>query len=685
MLKLPAPHSFFWLKSAIATFMFAGIVACGGGGSKTATPDTPPPPPTQTSKVASLALQRSTGTIKSDDSNSATITVTALDTNGAIVAGATVTFTTGTGVLIPGSVVTDDSGKGTVAFSSGSTDISTRTATITASSNNVSKQIPVLISGSTIDATSPITSLPDSGLTTTTLTVQVKDAGGNSASGIPVTLSQSGGGGVGLSVTSGTTDANGLFVSTVSGVRPGSVTLSITAIGETRTVAYTITPTSTTSFNIDQQTLNGSLIANNDVTPVSIHSPPANPSSLEIRVNAPGVANVVFATTQGAVNGANTTSVPVVVGKATATFTSGSAGIASIQVLDPLNPTVSTDTLTVAVTSTVASAARITLQAAPNVVGISSGGTASTASVVATVTNASGAPVGGAAVAFQIVSGTGGGELISPVVQLTNSTATAGLALGQAKAVFTSGSLPSSQGGVKIRASVVGANVQTRDPTINPPDPLLCTTCGVDAAITIGGAPASISIGQPSHFTDSADKTQYIFPMSIFVSDASGRGVSGIVVALSVFPIAWSTSIASGVPRGCVFDLDGAERGTFFNEDADENFILDADDEDGVRIYYDTGLPAGGVSSKDNKITAPPADGGVLPATVTTDANGIASYNLIYPKSSAHHIIDRVRASTIVQGTETVGELRFRLPALLTDSPDDPTTGCLLPPSPYIF
>jgi Bacterial Ig-like domain (group 1) len=678
LLKLSATHSFFWLKSAVAIVIVTSLVACGGGGSKSATPDTPPPPPTATSKVASLALQRTVGTIKSDDSNSSTITVTALDTNGAIIEGAIVLFTTGTGVLIPGSVTTDDSGKGAVSFSSGSTDISTRTATITASANGVSKQIPVLITGSTIDVTSPITSLPDSGLTTTTLTVQVKDAGGNSASGIPVTLSQAGGGGVGLSQTSGATDSNGLFVSTVSGLRPGSVTLSISAIGETRTLAYTITPTSTTSFNIDQQTLNGTLISNNDVTPMTIGS------SLLVRVNAPGVANVVFATTQGTVNGATTTSVPVVGGKASATFTSATAGIASIQVLDPLNPTVSTDTLTVAVTSTVASAARISLQAAPNVVGISSGGTASTASLVATVTNANGDPVGGAAVAFQIVSGTGGGEQISPVVQLTNSTATAGLTLGQAKAVFTSGSLPSSQGGVKIRASVVGANVQTRDPTVIPPNPALCPTCGVDAAITIGGAPASISIGQPSDFTDSADKTQYIFPMSVFVSDASGRGVSGITVALSVFPVGWSTSIATGFPIGCSVDLDGFEQGTFLNEDADENFILDAVNEDGKRIYYDTGLAALEVGTPDNKITAPPADGGVLPATVTTDANGIASYNLIYPKSSAFHIIDRVRASTIVQGTETVGELRFRLPALKIDAPDDPA-GCKLPPSPYIF
>lgn len=140
------------------------------------------------------------------------------------------------------------------------------------------------------------------------------------------------------------------------------------------------------------------------------------------------MANVVFATTQGTLGSASTTSVSVVGG---ATFTSPSAGVASIKLMDPSNPTVSTDMLTVAVTPAATSAATITLQAAPSVVAISvlsEGGTSSTSSLIATVKDGSGNPVGGAVIAFQIVVGTGtaGGELISPVVQLTNTTAGSG-------------------------------------------------------------------------------------------------------------------------------------------------------------------------------------------------------------------------------------------------------------------
>ena len=683
MFNRPLIHSICSVKSLFMASLLTALVACGGGGAKSPSTDTPTPP-TPTSKVAALELKRSSATVKSDNSDSSTITVTASDTNGAVVSGATVQFSTATGTLSPGAVVTDAQGKATVDFSSGFADISTRTATITASANGASKQIPILISGSTMDVTSNISTLPDNGTSTATLTVLVKDAGGNSAPDIPVTLAQSGGGGVSFSPTTGATNSNGNFITTVSGVRPGSVNVSVTAIGLTRTQAYAITPTSTNSFSIDQQTLNSVVIANNDITPITIGD------SLQIRVNAPaGVTQVVFATSQGKFNGLGPVTfpaIPVVSGKATATFTSMVSGVSSIQVFDPNNQATSTDNLTVAVTSAATSAKKITLQAAPSNVGVSLGGTLSTSSLIATVTDINGNPVGGAAVAFEVVTGTGGGESVSPVVQLSSTTAAQGLTLGQARVTFTSGSLPSSQGGVKIRASVVGASspVQTRDASVVPPDPTLCAICGVDAAITIGGAPASIAIGQPSDFTDSADKTQYIFPMSVTVSDASNKGVPGVVVSLSAFPIAWSTAAI-----GCFVDGDdNVSRGTFYNEDNNEDFILDATSEDGVRIYYKDGTAsppnATGPSTKDNKITSPPADGGVLPSTATTDANGIASFNLIYPKSSALHIINRVRASTIVQGTETVGELRFRLPALKIDAPDDPK-GCKLPRSPYVY
>jgi hypothetical protein len=46
-----------------------------------------------------------------------------------------------------------------------------------------------------------------------------------------------------------------------------------------------------------------------------------------------------------------------------------------------------------------------------------------------------------------------------------------------------------------------------------------------------------------------------------------------------------------------------------------------------------------------------------VPSTVTTDVNGVAGFTVTYPKTSGMWIWDRIRATTIVQGTETRAEI----------------------------
>ena len=120
--------------------------------------------------------------------------------------------------------------------------------------------------------------------------------------------------------------------------------------------------------------------------------------------------------------------------------------------------------------------------------------------------------------------------------------------------------------------------------------------------------------------------------------------------------------------------------GTYLNEDLNENLILDPG-EDGYRHYYYGTLPAAVTPSPNTtgKLIPPNSAGGTLPTTAITDANGVATFNLTYPKNSAIWTVVRVRASTIVQGSETVAQIIFRLPAL--DSDVGPP--CLLQDSPY--
>jgi hypothetical protein len=209
----------------------------------------------------------------------------------------------------------------------------------------------------------------------------------------------------------------------------------------------------------------------------------------------------------------------------------------------------------------------------------------------------------------------------------------------------------------------------------------------LDAAIVVGGTAGSVAFGQASKIIDAGGtSTIYSFPMSVLVADSNGSPAPlGTVVNISTWPIAWST----GTP--CSVDVDdGVSKGTFYNEDVNQNLVLDPG-EDGTRKYFFTGATGPtGTGTTDGQITPPNSYGGTvistnpadLPGTATTDATGLATFNLTYTKSSALWIIARIRAKALVQGSPSVGQLDWRLEASLAD--DNPPT-CFLPPSPFNF
>jgi hypothetical protein len=182
--------------------------------------------------------------------------------------------------------------------------------------------------------------------------------------------------------------------------------------------------------------------------------------------------------------------------------------------------------------------------------------------------------------------------------------------------------------------------------------------------------------------------------MSVLVADSNGNPAAGTVVSLSLWPIAWSTGTA------CTPDGDTATGGTFYNEDINENLILDPG-EDGTRTYYPYSgllpLLAGNVlgGKTDGLMTPPNSAAGTLtsknpvsstnptgdaPGTVTTNAQGVGAFTWTYTKNNAIWIMGRIRATAVVQGSATVAEVVARLVPALAD-----TAPCLLPPSPYLF
>lgn len=626
--------------------MFTAIYGCGTGPDVAAGSTQPTPTPTP----ASINLSATPTTVKSDGSTTATITVNALNASNAALSGVTVTMSTDTGVLSAASVVTNITTPATATLSSGGNK-NNRTATITATAGSVTAQIPIQIVGSTVTLTSTGTSPPADGSSPVTLTATAKDAGGNAVSGTAVTLTQTGGGSVAITSATGTTNASGIFTATVAGTGAGAVTITATALGATATTGLTV-DTAANVFAIESLSLNGGASYNTDLTTMKI-----NGDTLNVTVNAPGVTTVRFATTIGGWNSSTNKVLDVAVGttgdgtgKVSATLTSTNIGIANVQVSDAAAPATN-DTLAVAMASG-AAPAKIFLQAAPTVVPVSVGSTTGSSTLTATVYDASNNPLVNQPVAFEIVDGTStsGGETITPVVVMTATTAGGGLTVGQARATFNSGSMPSGGTGVQIRASVVGTTVGTTVET--EPIGVNLTDSGNDAAILIGGVAGSIAFGQDSKASQDSTGANYLYKMSVLVADSNGNPVSGAVVNLGIWPTAWATGVA------CTPDLDTATTGTFWNEDANENLILDTG-EDGTRCYYSDPTKATCVAggTLNGMITPVNSVGGTVPASVITDANGVAGFIVTYPKSSGMWIYDRIRATTIVQGSETRAEI----------------------------
>jgi hypothetical protein len=315
------------------------------------------------------------------------------------------------------------------------------------------------------------------------------------------------------------------------------------------------------------------------------------------------------------------------------------------------------DSLTVSVTAQ--TAAKITLQASPSLVAKSVGSTTGVSTLIATVSDAAGNPVGNAPVAFSLSNTTGGGESVSPVLAYTTAIAGGGLALGQAQTTFRSGSLSSSMDGVQVRAKVLGTAIETE---ANLPTPVNLTASGNDAAIIIGGTAGSIAFGIATQI-EVLNTTTYQLAMSVLVADLGGNPVPNTAVTLSTWPVAWST----GIDAPCTPDADnGINKGTFVNEDANGNGFKDPLD-DGYREYYATGTTVLG-GTIDGSLTPINSAAGALPGSVTTDANGLANFKLTYLKSSAIYTVVRIRATAVVQGSEAVNQTVFRLPAADVDA-----------------
>jgi hypothetical protein len=578
--------------------LFAFFYACGHPDEET-TGGTGGTGSTGSSTPASVSLALSQVSVKSDNSDSATITAAVFDASNSPVQGETITFSTTGGAISAATAITNSAGEAQITFSAGP-DTTNQTVTITATVPGLTpRQIPVQITGSTVTLTTDSTGLEIGGTDTATLTIMVQDAAPDPifATSVTISVDPSSTGTATLSATTGNTDPGGILTIDVTGTAAGSVIVRVTAAGVTATQTYTVGVIGTV-FGIASPTTDPySLDTNTDLT---------------ITVNAPGITNVVFGTTIGAWDGGTDTVVTKAVagGTATAILRSTVAGVASVQVFDQANSSTS-DSIIIAISAPTSEASQIALQASATNVSPSSGTTTNTISLSATVKNASDQVVGSAPVGFSIQDPTGGGETISPVIVYTND-------FGVANSTFAAGSLSSDADGVTIKATVIGSA------------PEISSTI----TIVIGGTAGSVMIGQSTTMSSINSNTAYQLPMSVLVADTNGNPMSGTVVSLKIWPTQYATGIAI-----CTHTSEVA------NEDVNENVILDVGED----------------LNGDGQLTPSNSAAGTVPDEVVTDDNGVANFNLVYLKESACWIEVEITASTFVLGDQTQTTYKFWL------------------------
>jgi hypothetical protein len=452
----------------------------------------------------------------------------------------------------------------------------------------------------------------------------VTDAGGNPIYDTEVFISLASGstGSVDFSTASGQTDVNGRFQVTVTGTSPGTATVSVSAAGATTSQVYTVEASSTALSIISPSTDPASMSTSQTLTIVV-----GNPS--------PGDSNqVVLATTVGTLTyGGNTGSALTLdvssSGQVQATLASNEAGMATITAYDVDSPSV-TDTMMVAIYAPVVDAAKLTLQAGSSVVAASTGEATNTVEIIATVVNSTDEGVGGAPVVFALSNTTGGGEYISPSVVYTDAG-------GTATTTFYSGSKSSGGEGVVVNAYLLS------DETLTDSIP-----------VVIGGTAGSVVIGTSSKIMSVYDDTAYQFNVSVIVADTNGNSIENALVGLSLWPTHFVITGITG--SGTEADPYIYAHTWFPNEDFNENTYEDP----GEDILY----------PEDGQLTPGNSAAGTIPASVTTDANGVATFTWTYLKRYGRWLAVDISASTYVLGSETTSALNVVLPIEEGDEDD---------------
>ncbi|KIH76890.1 Ig-like domain (group 1) [Geoalkalibacter ferrihydriticus] len=635
--------------------------------------------------VATLGISASKFTVNTNTSDIVTLTVIAKNSGNAAVSNAPISLSASAGLLSASLVTTNEAGEAQVTFRAGD-EKRVQVASITASSGGTSREIPISIVGTTLNLQTNKSSISADGIDAATLSGSAADAGGQPVRGAQVTLTSKlgnvltapGGSPSGNSITFNTSSTTGNFTATLSGTVTGEDVVTIAGLGVERSVSINvsnetfgfISPTSdaiyatgTTGIELAVRWLDdqGAPVNGGNLNFVAMAGTfsASGTSAVTATTNAQGETTVLF----NAPNNAAPVTIQV----------SASGGFSDSIVLDvrAQNPN------------------RIDLQAFPTAIAPSVGDVSSTSTIRATVRDQFNQAVQGKLVTFQLVDGPGGGETLTPITVLTDES-------GMAATTFISGGATSAQNGVVIRATVEGLDGVLGETRL---------TIGQQTAQIVFGMTNVISVEQSNGFP-----VAYALPVTVLVTDNNGNAMADQNVNLGIYPRFFHTGI-------WLDNNTNLSTGFFANEDRNRNGILDEDEDgaigylyttfifddsgsvigvtDRVPAYYldagqyqlmdpaDEPLPPLGNADPDLNGRLDPGNVASIPLSVTTDENGLAAFQVVYPKSYGGWVNVELQAGTTVSGSEAQAIFNTGLGYLLNDTPRIPSpfgTGWLTEP-----
>jgi hypothetical protein len=701
--------------SSLLLIWAAGLLtACGGGGgSDSDVFRQGTPAGTVTPNVATVTVTSNKVSILSDGSESATITAFVRDSSNRLLEGVPVTFASSSGGVSPPTANTGADGTATATLvTAGDSTLRNITVTATAGGVNgtvavpvVAAQPPVAVGTLTLSTSTP--TIPSDNSNPATITAVVQDTSNRFVSGVPVVFTTSSGG---IAVNQATTNASGAATATLSTPNdPTNRTITVTAVagGITRTVTvnvigsrlsiqgpnalvlgasaqYTVSlvdsadrgiagraltvssargntlsssslttdPTGRATFNVtatsggnDTLTITG--LGLTGTQPVSVNAdsftfttpalnaevPLSTPTTVTVRwlQNGQPVAAgtpVTFTTTRGTVTGSP--ALTNASGDATVTVSSTTAGGANLVASG------GGATAQRAIEFVASTAASIDAQASTATVGIGEQST-----ITAVVRDPTGNLVKNKTVTFTLTDNTGG--TLSVASAITNSQ-------GRAQTVYTAGSSVSARDGVDITASVAGAGGTPIT------DSVKLTVARKEVFITLG----------TGNSVEETNPAQYKITFTVALTDANGNGVPNVPVTMSI--------LTDRYLKGTRAFLNGswANYAVPVYNCQDEDTLVPATARNGQ-------LDPGEDADNDGRIDV----GNIAlasPSQVTTNAQGVALVDVLYPQDVALWLQVTLEARAAVQGTEFSRSSTFLLPGTTSDfnnqnvSPPGPTS-----------